>query len=273
MLRTLDRLTRNRTEGAHGLATAALSALDRAGRRWQRSRPSDLRRRAAAVARALRRFPPAMGVFARWSEEWDRWAAPRAARLTPRRVLAWTRHWQHRLDQELPRILRVARDRLPRHGEVLTISRSGTVRQVLASARGPRRPRKVVVLESRPGGEGRTLARELQRAGLVVELIPDREGSARASRADLLLIGADSIFADGSVLHKVKTRSLALAAQRAGVPVVVAAGTAKYVPYRRSVRRISSWFDRTPARAIREYWTDRGRIPRAGWVRRSRAFR
>ena len=147
------------------------------------------------------------------------------------------------------------------------------MREVLTSARASRRPRTVVVLESRPGGEGRTLARELRRVGLVVELIPDREGASRVSRADLLLIGADSIFADGSVLHKAKTRSLALAAQRAGVPVVVAAGTAKFVRYRRPVRRVSSWFDRTPARAIREYWTDRGRIPRSAWVRRSRAFR
>ncbi len=147
------------------------------------------------------------------------------------------------------------------------------MRQVLVAARGPHRPRTVVVLESLPGGEGRTLARELRRAGLVVDLVSDRAGRARASRVDLLLIGADSIFADGSVLHKVKTRSLALAAHRAGVPVVVAAGTAKFVPRRPPVGRIPSGFDRTPARAIHEYWTDRGRIPRTAWARRSRAFR
>jgi ribose 1,5-bisphosphate isomerase len=123
------------------------------------------------------------------------------------------------------------------------------------------------VLESLPGGEGRTFARELRRAGLRARTVTDTEGRRLVGATDLVLIGADTVSSDGSVVHKVGTRPLALAARRAGVPVIVVAGRSKNAPDPHSARRLPPRFDRTPARAIQEYWTDEGRVPSAKWSR------
>jgi translation initiation factor 2B subunit (eIF-2B alpha/beta/delta family) len=88
-------------------------------------------------------------------------------------------------------------------------------------------------------------------------------------RADLVLVGADAVYGDGSVVHKVGTRPLTLAALRAGVPVIVVAGRSKSVPGPCPSRTLPPRFDRTPARAVREFWTDRGVVAAAEWSRRA----
>jgi translation initiation factor 2B subunit (eIF-2B alpha/beta/delta family) len=116
-----------------------------------------------------------------------------------------------------------------RGATVATLSRSGTVRDLLARCE----PGAVVVAESRPGGEGRAVAGELA-AGLdaPVTLCADA-GVAHALDArdvDAVLVGADTVLADGRVVNKVGTRTLAAAAAAVGVPVHVAAHTDKVAP-------------------------------------------
>ena len=123
----------------------------------------------------------------------------------------------------------------------------------------------MIVLESRPGGEGRRLARDLRRSGLTVRLVPDAEGTRWVRTVDRVVIGADTIYADGSVAHKVGTRRLALAAHRWGIPVIVIAGTSKSVCDRPTAHRLPPLFDLTPAGAITAYWTDRTVVKGGHW--------
>jgi translation initiation factor 2B subunit (eIF-2B alpha/beta/delta family) len=112
---------------------------------------------------------------------------------------------------------------------VATCSRSGTVRRLLADCD----PAGVVVAESRPGGEGRAVARDLAgRLDAEVTLCADA-GVAHAldaCDADAVLVGADTVLADGSVVNKVGTRTLAAAAVAQDVPVLVATHTDKVAP-------------------------------------------
>jgi translation initiation factor 2B subunit (eIF-2B alpha/beta/delta family) len=110
---------------------------------------------------------------------------------------------------------------------VLTLSLSGTVLQALLTAVPP--PRRVVVCESRPGGEGQTLARRLAERGIEAAVVPDAAVAWALERfaAELLLVGADTVLPDGAVVNKVGTRPAALAAHAAGVPVMAAAARAK----------------------------------------------
>jgi translation initiation factor 2B subunit (eIF-2B alpha/beta/delta family) len=109
---------------------------------------------------------------------------------------------------------------------IATLSRSGTVRDLLADCD----PAAVVVTESRPGGEGRAVARDLARSlDAPVTLCADA-GVAHAldvREVDAVLVGADTVLADGSVVNKVGTRTLASAAAAQDVPVHVAAHTDK----------------------------------------------
>lgn len=106
---------------------------------------------------------------------------------------------------------------------VITISRSSTVEEVLTELSGHR----IIVAESRPLFEGRALAEELAGKGLEVTLIVDAAMGMFVNEADAVLVGADSVLADGSIVNKVGTRLLALAAKEAGVPFYVACDSSK----------------------------------------------
>lgn len=112
-------------------------------------------------------------------------------------------------------------------GTVMTHSASGTVLEALTHTP----PERVICTISEPGSEGRRLAAELKSCGIKVELIADAEGPEAVEGSDLLLLGADTVFRDGSLVNKVGTRAIASAARRAGVPVFVACETFKLAPF------------------------------------------
>lgn len=109
-------------------------------------------------------------------------------------------------------------------GTVLTHSRSETVRQAIDTSSVDR----VYVTESRPGLEGRAVARSLA-DDRPVTLHTDAAGPwMLASEAiDHVVVGADTIRPDGAVVNKTGTRGLAVAAAREEVPVTVVAASDK----------------------------------------------
>jgi translation initiation factor 2B subunit (eIF-2B alpha/beta/delta family) len=253
-----DAIAADRISGAQGLAIATLAVLEREVGSWSSLPPAELGKKMRSTARALARTQPAMGVFRRWATEWERFAKPAATGRSIGALRVWLRSWCGRLVEEPTRLADVARERLPPRSKVLTLSRSDSVRRALTAPRPERRPGQVVVLESLPGSEGRRFALELRRSGVRARSVPDAVGRRQVRSFDLVLIGADAVYGDGSVVHKVGTLPLARAARNARVPLVVVAGTSKFVPLGRPPRRLPRLFDRTPARLVREYWTDRG---------------
>ena len=208
-----------------------------------------------------------MGVFRRWGEEWRRFERMAATPLLPVAIDRWTERWGQQLRNEAPALRRVVRARLPPRERILTISRSSSVLAALLAPSRSRRPQEVVVLESRPGGEGRLFADDLRVRGLRVRLVSDPDAPRWLDEVDRVVIGADAILADGSVVHKVGTRALALGARRRGVPVVVVSGRSKVVPSARRPSSLPRLFDVTPASAISEYWTDGGVVKRRASIR------
>jgi ribose 1,5-bisphosphate isomerase len=87
-----------------------------------------------------------------------------------------------------------------------------------------------VVKETRPRNQGLITARELRNLGVPVTLIVDSAAHRYLDEVDHVLVGADSIAADGSVINKIGTSGLAVSARERGVPVMVAAGTIKLHP-------------------------------------------
>src|SRR4051812_8644916 len=109
---------------------------------------------------------------------------------------------------------------------VLTHSASATVREALL--RTP--PAHVVCTVSSPQGEGRAFAAELRSNGLEVDLVEDDDAPARLEWATVLLLGADTVFHDGTLCNKTGTRALAEAAMENSVPVIVACEVIKLAP-------------------------------------------
>ena len=109
---------------------------------------------------------------------------------------------------------------------VLTHSASATVREALLHTP----PDRVICTASSPQDEGRAFAHELRDNGLEVELFEDEEAPASLQWASLLLLGADTVFHDGTLCNKAGTRTLAEAAAGESVPVVVACEVVKLAP-------------------------------------------
>jgi translation initiation factor 2B subunit (eIF-2B alpha/beta/delta family) len=109
---------------------------------------------------------------------------------------------------------------------VLTHSASATVREALLYTP----PERVICTVSSPQEEGRPFAQELREAGIEVELVPDEQAPAKLEWASLLLLGADTVFRDGTLSNKTGTHALAEAAADAGVPTIVACEVMKLAP-------------------------------------------
>jgi ribose 1,5-bisphosphate isomerase len=136
---------------------------------------------------------------------------------------------------------------------VMTHSASATAREALVHAQVER----VVCTVSEPVGEGRRFSEELAATGLATDLVADEDAAHAAATVDLLLLGADTVFRDGSLVNKIKTNGLATAAKKAGVPVVVACEVLKLAPvdpYEPDEERV----DLTPPSLIDRYATEEG---------------
>jgi len=111
---------------------------------------------------------------------------------------------------------------------VLTLSRSGTVRRALLDAPGLER---AFVAESRPAREGVGVAERLA-SGCDVTLHTDAAVAHVLANheVDAVVVGADAVLADGSVVNKTGTRTAALAAEREGVPLRIVCAADKISP-------------------------------------------
>lgn len=110
-------------------------------------------------------------------------------------------------------------------GSILTCSISGTVLDVLIACRD--RLREVIVLEGRPRYEGRVMAQSLSEQGIAVTLVTDAQADIFLPSCSAVVVGADSVLADGDVLNKAGTALLAWAARGHDVPFYVFCETLK----------------------------------------------
>jgi translation initiation factor 2B subunit (eIF-2B alpha/beta/delta family) len=110
---------------------------------------------------------------------------------------------------------------------IMTHSLSSTVRQLFQRLAETGCQNRVIVTESRPGNEGTVLAELVADLGISVTFITDAEIDLFVPRVDKVILGADTVLADGSVINKVGTVSMALSASYHGVPVYVCAESFK----------------------------------------------
>lgn len=89
---------------------------------------------------------------------------------------------------------------------------------------------KVFADETRPRLQGLLTAKELLEEGIDVTLIVDSAARIFIREADHVIIGADAVAANGAVVNKVGTATLASIAHEARVKVIVAAETYKFNP-------------------------------------------
>jgi translation initiation factor 2B subunit (eIF-2B alpha/beta/delta family) len=130
-------------------------------------------------------------------------------------------------DSAIEHITRYARPLL--NGTLMTDSISGTVLDVLVACLS--QIERIVVLEGRPRYEGRDMAKALSEHGAAVTLITDAQADIFLPQCQAVVVGADSVLANGDVLNKAGTALLAWAAQGHRIPFYVLCETLKISPH------------------------------------------
>ncbi|MDZ7849673.1 MAG: ribose 1,5-bisphosphate isomerase [Halodesulfurarchaeum sp.] len=145
-------------------------------------------------------------------------------------ILEASRQFQEDLEHAQERLGRIGANRLRDGDRVMTHCHStdalATVRHAVESGKHI----EAIVKETRPRNQGHITARRLREMGVPVTLIVDSAAHRYLNDVDHVLVGADSIAADGSVINKIGTSGLAVNARDRGTPIVVAAQTLKLHP-------------------------------------------
>ncbi len=113
---------------------------------------------------------------------------------------------------------------------IMTHCHSTAAVSVIVEAHNQGKVNKVYVKETRPKMQGLITAKALADAGLDVILIPDSAVRYFMKRVNKVVVGADTIAANGAVINKIGTSLVALAAKEARVRLYVAAETYKFSP-------------------------------------------
>ena len=269
-------LVDDRVSGASQLARQALDSLAAYAGSCAEQDPVNLRRMLLDFAEQLQYARPNMApiytILQRWVDRVEDLPVDDVDGL--RREAAT--HAQELADQSLHAVEQAAQRAaklIGRDATILTHSLSSTVTETfrLLADRGVRG----IVSEGRPGYEGRQQARHLDRAGVPVTMITDAQLGHFTQQASVVLVGADSLLADGSVVNKVGTSMLALAARAQRVPFYVCCESFKQVPFSarsleleeadpaeidaprgKHITPANVYFDITPARYVSAWITD-----------------
>ena len=113
---------------------------------------------------------------------------------------------------------------------VLTHCNSQAAISVISAAHKSGKKIKVIATESRPRFQGITTIGMLDKLGIETELIVDSAARSVMNEVDLVVVGADVITANGTLVNKIGTAQIALCAREARTSFMVAAETYKFSP-------------------------------------------
>ena len=120
---------------------------------------------------------------------------------------------------------------------VFTHGHSSNVNAILIEAKKQGKQFEVHNTETRPRYHGRKTAEELSKAGIKVVHYVDLAARFALKKADIMLIGADSINSEGRVINKIGSELFAEVARKYDIPVYVCTNSWKFDPNIISSRR------------------------------------
>jgi ribose 1,5-bisphosphate isomerase len=255
----------DRVHGASWLSREALAVLKLAAETSQATSSDDFWAEIRDVAQKLMAARPAMAPIA---SAVSRFVAELRARSKEDKDLNSLRGFaRSRCDELIAeseqaalKVAQIAAQMIAEGEQLMTCSYSSTICQALRVAEAERKHFEVVVAESKFGGRayGELTAAELQRYSIPVELIPNGDIKQNMPRVSKVLVGADSILADGTLINGIPTYELASAAKESGIPVYSVCETAKFNA--QSQIELEEGFDRIPPDLVTGIITERGLI-------------
>jgi len=128
------------------------------------------------------------------------------------------------------RIGKIGARRVKDGDTIMTHCNSSAAISIIAEAHAQGKHIHVIATESRPRMQGHLTIQQLDSIGIKTCLIVDSAVRFFMKQVDLVIMGADAVTANGSVINKIGTSQLALAAHETRTNVVIAAETYKFSP-------------------------------------------
>jgi ribose 1,5-bisphosphate isomerase len=113
---------------------------------------------------------------------------------------------------------------------IMTHCNSSAAISIIATAHKEGKNIKVIATESRPRWQGHLTIKQLDDEGIKTSLIVDSAVRYFMKEVDIVIMGADAVTVNGSVINKIGTSQLALCAQEARKNIIIAAETYKFSP-------------------------------------------
>ncbi len=227
---TADEIASMKIRGAAAIAEAAAGALGRQAEHTTAETPEQFHSELRTAARTLLDTrPTAVSLPNALRYVFERVEGDTVEQLS-QSTITGAREFEKRLDTAQDDLGAIGANRLRDGDTVLTHCHSTDALACIETACKQGKSIGAVVKETRPRKQGHITARQLREMGVPVTLIVDGAAGRYLDDVDHVFVGADSIAADGSVINKIGTRSLAVIARERDTPIVVAAQTLKLDP-------------------------------------------
>ncbi|SIS08872.1 ribose 1,5-bisphosphate isomerase [Natronorubrum thiooxidans] len=227
---TADDIEAMRIRGAATIADAAAEALSTQAKRSDATAPDVFERQLRAAAKTLYETRPTAVSLPNALRYVLRGMDGESVSALRDATIARAEEFQRELARAQTTLGTVGANRLRDGDVVMTHCHSTDALACLEAALEDGKEVEAIVKETRPRKQGHITAQQLREWGVPVTLIVDNAARRYLDEADHVLVGADSIAADGSVINKIGTSGLAVNARERGVPVMVAAQTIKLHP-------------------------------------------
>ena len=204
---TAEKIRRIEIQGATNVARAALEAV----KDYSKGQDTESIREGIKILKETRPTEPLMINALRILEKLE---SPKAIEKRAEELLDI-------LKKGMDNLVEIGSRLIKNEMVVQTICHSSTVVKILVKAKQEGKDFKVILTETRPLYQGRRTAKELHEAGIPVTLYVD-SGMYLAMKkedVDIVLVGIDAVFTDGSIANKIGTGILALAAESLEIPV------------------------------------------------------
>ncbi len=287
--RTIADIKSLKIQGARNVAKEALKALAAQAKGSKAKTPSSFCKDIADTAEALALSRPTEPMMRNTLEESVRFIteaskAGKAKDVTGLRKLLIGHEGEvlEGIDEGARRLAEYGARLIPDDALVLTHCHSSTSTMCMIAAKRMRKRFRVVSFETRPRYQGRTTAAELAKAGIDVTSAVDGAMNIFMKKADIVIVGADSVTSRGDLINKIGTSTLAHIARMNDVSFYSAAELFKYSPMTifgtrerieqrepgevwekppKGVKIANPAFEATAAKYINGYITELGVIP------------
>jgi ribose 1,5-bisphosphate isomerase len=216
--------------GAATIATAVAEALATQATESDATDPDAFRAEQRAAARVLYETRPTAVSLPNALRYVLRDMEGHSVEVLRDSVVRSATEFQRRIESAQEDLGEVGANRLRDGDTVMTHCHSTAVVACIRAAVEQGKEIHAVVKETRPRNQGHITASQLREMGVPVTLVVDSAARRYLNDVDHVLVGADSIAADGSVINKIGTCGLAVNARDCGTPIAVAAGTLKFHP-------------------------------------------